>query len=98
MSKSFKTAPTPQRQPTNDQILAFVAGGQKAPPVPAPAPVAVAAPVTVAEKTPTARLSLDLPADLHSRFKAACARSRLKMTAELLAFIERRTTELEGKW
>jgi len=70
-----------------------VAGGQKAPPVPVP----VADPVTVAEKTPTARLSLDLPAELHSRFKAACARSRLKMTAELLAFIERRTAELEGK-
>ena len=91
MSKSFKAVPTPQRQPTSDQILAFVAGGQKA------APVAVADPVAVAEKIPTARLSLDMPADLHSRFKAACARSRLKMTAELLAFIERRTAELEDK-
>ena len=90
MSKSFKTAPTPPRQPTSDQILAFVAGGQKA-------PVAAAGPVAVVEKIPTARLSLDISADLHSRFKAACARSRLKMTAELLAFIEARTAELEGK-
>ena len=45
-------------------------------------------------KEPPARLSLDIPAELHTRFKVACARSRLKMTGELLAFIERRTTEL----
>ena len=82
-SKSFKTVPTPQRAPTNEQIDAFV---NKALPTAAPPP-----------KGPTARLSLDIPAELHSRFKSACARSRLKMTAELLALIERRTTELEGK-
>lgn len=92
MSKSFKTAPKPQRQPTNDQILAFVAGGEKAQAAPVQAP----APAAVVEKVATARLSLDMPAELHARFKAACARSRLKMTAELLAFIERRTAELEG--
>jgi hypothetical protein len=83
-SKSFKTVPTPQRQPTNEQIDAYV---NKAPQIAAPP----------APKEPTARLSLDIPAELHTRFKVACARSRLKMTAELLAFIERRTTELEGK-
>jgi hypothetical protein len=82
MAKSFKTVPTPQRQPTNDQIDAFVNKG-----APPPAP----------PKEPTARLSLDIPAELHSRFKAACARDRLKMTAELLGFIERRTAELEGR-
>jgi len=83
-SKSFKTVPTPQRQPTNEQIDAYV---NKAPPIAAPP----------APKEPTARLSLDIPAELHTRFKVACARSRLKMTAELLALIERRTAELEGK-
>lgn len=83
-SKSFKTVPTPQRQPTNEQIDAYV---NKAAPIAAPP----------ATKEPTARLSLDIPAELHTRFKVACARSRLKMTAELLAFIERRTAELEGK-
>ena len=85
MSKSFKTAPTPPRQPTSEQILEFVNRGEK------PHTTAVAAPV----KEPTARLSLDIPAELHARFKAACARSRLKMTAELLTLIERRTSELE---
>jgi hypothetical protein len=83
-SKSFKTVPTPQRQPTSEQIDAYV---NKAPPIASPP----------APKEPTARLSLDIPAELHTRFKVACARSRLKMTAELLALIERRTAELEGK-
>jgi hypothetical protein len=82
-SKSFKTVPTPQRQPTNEQIDAFV---NKAAPAPPPK-----------EPIETARLSLDIPAELHTRFKVACARSRLKMTSELLALIERRTAELEGK-
>jgi hypothetical protein len=85
MSKSFKTAPTPVRQPTNDQIVDFVTRGQQA---------QVAA-VAAGAKEPSARLSLDMPAELHSRFKAACARSRVKMTSELLSFIERRTAELE---
>ena len=92
MSKSFKTAPTPVRQPTNDQIVAFVNRGtakaEDSAPVSPPAASAGA-------KEPTARLSLDIPADLHARFKAACARSRVKMTGELLSFIERRTAELE---
>lgn len=81
-AKTFKAAPSP-RQPTSDQILAFERAGTAK-----PAPAG-------GVKEPTARLSLDIPAELHARFKAACARSRLKMTAELLAFIERRTTELE---
>lgn len=81
MSKTFKTAPTPPRQPSADQIVAFVNRTPKA--------------ATNDAKEATARLSLDIPAELHARFKAACARSRLKMTAELLAFIERRTAELE---
>jgi hypothetical protein len=68
-SKSFKTVPTPPRQPTNEQIDAFV--NKAAAPTPPPT------------NEPTARLSLDIPAELHSRFKSACARSRLKMTAEL---------------
>jgi hypothetical protein len=59
------------------------------------APPAPAAPPP--PKEPTARLSLDIPVELHTRFKIACARSRLKMTAELLTLIERRTAELEGK-
>lgn len=42
------------------------------------------------------RLSIDLPKRLHGRFKAACALADTKMTAEIIAFIERRTAELEG--
>jgi len=41
-------------------------------------------------------MSIDLPKRLHSRFKAACALAETKMTAEIIAFIERRTTELES--
>jgi hypothetical protein len=34
-----------------------------------------------------ARLTIDIPPDLHGRFKAACARSRTKMKDEVLRFI-----------
>jgi len=35
-----------------------------------------------------ARLTIDLPHDLHTRFKAACAQHRTKMKDEVLSFIE----------
>lgn len=44
---------------------------------------------------PLHRLSVDLPKKLHNRFKAACALADTKMTSEIIAFIERRTAELE---
>ena len=44
---------------------------------------------------PVARLSIDLPKSLHRRFKIACARADLKMVAEVMSLIERRTVELE---
>ena len=40
-----------------------------------------------AEEKP-ARLTIDLPPELHGQFKAACARHRTKMKDEVLAFIE----------
>jgi hypothetical protein len=43
----------------------------------------------------TKRLSINKLPDLHHRFKIACTRANLVMVAEVLAFIERRTTELE---
>lgn len=43
------------------------------------------------------RLSIDLDEELHWRFKIACARAKLKMTSELLEFVELRTAELEAK-
>lgn len=38
-----------------------------------------------------ARLTIDLPEELHGQFKAACAKKRTKMKAEVLAFIEQWT-------
>ena len=46
---------------------------------------------------PSKRLSLDLSADLHRRFKTACSATDRKMAAELIAFIEHRTAELEAE-
>jgi hypothetical protein len=45
----------------------------------------------------TRRLSIDLPKSLHVRFKAACAATDRKMIDEVMAFIERRTAELEAQ-
>lgn len=90
MAKSFKTAATPTRPAAAseaEKVLRFVTHGQKAPEAAAQA----------LEQEPTARLSLDIPQSLHTRYKAACARSRLKMAGDITAFIERRTAELEEK-
>lgn len=88
--KSFTTAPKP-KVPTSETIDAYVRGG--------------AGHDTVSRQTalqkpqegPTKRLSLDMPEDMHRRFKAACAATGRKMAAELLAFIEARTAELEDE-
>ncbi|NDW02750.1 hypothetical protein G0A00_26060 [Yangia sp. PrR002] len=56
-------------------------------------PVAKAA----ATDEPTKRLSLDLPAGLHTRFKTACSATDRKMVGELQAYIEARTKELEDE-
>jgi hypothetical protein len=88
--KTFASAPKP-KLPTDDQIVAFERGGTghdtKA--------AANIAPVTVASCETTKRLSLDLPATVHTRFKTACSATGTKMVGELLAFIELRTKELE---
>jgi hypothetical protein len=43
----------------------------------------------------TKRLSIDMPASLHRRFKVACTTADKVMVGEVLAFIEQRTAELE---
>ena len=43
----------------------------------------------------TARLTIDLPRDMHRRFKIACTVAGTKMNAEIRRFIDRRSAELE---
>jgi hypothetical protein len=57
-------------------------------------PPAATAVVREAEE-PTKRLSLDLPASVHTRFKTACSATGRKMVAEVQDFIARRIAELE---
>ncbi|WP_238318851.1 hypothetical protein [Pseudooceanicola atlanticus] len=90
--KTFSAAPKP-KQPTDDQILAFERGGAGHDTTRASKPVAK----TAATDEPTKRLSLDLPASLHTRFKTACSATDRKMVGELQAYIEARTKELEDE-
>ena len=41
------------------------------------------------------RLNIELPINLHNRFKAACAKNDRKMVDVVLELITRRTEELE---
>ena len=77
--KSFKTVPQ-AKQPTPEQVAAFTKGGAGTDKKP---------------DEPTKRVSIDVPESLHTRFKVACAKARAKMAPEIIAFIERRTQELE---
>lgn len=88
--KTFSAAPKPKQQPTDDQILAFERGGVGHDTTRADKPV-----VKTVPDEPTKRLSLDLPASLHTRFKTACSAMDRKMVGELQAFIEQRTQQLE---
>lgn len=87
--KTFASAPKP-RQPTDDQILAFERGGAGH-----DTTAQEPAPTKLTPTEPTKRLSLDLPASMHTRFKTACSATNRKMVAELQDFIEQRTIELE---
>jgi hypothetical protein len=111
MTKTFAQAPKPKPQLSADAIAAFERGGpgqdtQRTAPKNAgaaePSPQSpISSNVEKRETTetqnaePVARLSIDLPKSLHRRFKTACAKADLKMMAEVMALIERRTVELE---
>ncbi len=87
--KTFAAAPRP-KQLAPEQIDAYVHGGA--------GHGTTSAAVTAAEKpkgVPMKRLSIDLPEEMHRRFKVACAASGRKMAVELTAFIERHTEKLE---
>lgn len=90
--KTFSAAPKP-KQPTDDQILAFERGGAGHDTTRAPRSEVKAA----TPDEPTKRLSLDLPASLHTRFKTACSATARKMVGELQAYIQTRTKELEDE-
>lgn len=87
--KTFTAAPKP-KQPTADAIDAFEQGGaghdQRA-----------AQPAAATATEPTKRLSLDLPATVHTRFKTACSATGRKMVSEVQDFIEQRTAALEAE-
>ena len=47
------------------------------------------------------RLSVNLPASLHTRFKTVCSATNRRMASEIASLVERRTKELEeaaGLW
>ncbi|MDD9911112.1 MAG: plasmid partition protein ParG [Ahrensia sp.] len=81
MAKSFKTVPK-KRTPSPEQIEAFVTGGTG---------------TDQKADEPVKRVSIDVPESLHTRFKVACAKAKSKMAPEIIAFIERRVTELENE-
>ena len=96
MAKSFQTIPKPP--PSLEAIQAFERGGVGQDThnhIPANVVKVEAAPAAKGDRV--RRLSLDLPASLHRRFKTACSRTDRKMVAEIMAFIERRTVELEAE-
>jgi len=103
MSKTFTHAPKPkplapdiisaferngkgqdnrQSEPTNEQSHISSHGGNRES-------------TSEASREPTRRLSIDLPASLHRRFKTACSKKDIRMQTEVEHFIARRTVELE---
>lgn len=90
--KTFSAAPKPKHQPTDDQILAFERGGAGHDTTRVDKPVS-----KIMGDEPTKRLSLDLPASLHTRFKTACSATNRTMAGELQTFIKQRTQELEDE-
>jgi len=87
--KTFATAPKPKSL-SHEDLDRYVQGG-------AGHDTAKPKQGRPKEDGPTKRLSLDLPADLHRRFKTACSATDRKMAAELTAFVERRVSELEAE-
>jgi hypothetical protein len=89
--KTFTAAPKP-RPPSAEAISAYEQGGtghdRNATP---------RAPAQATPAEPFKRLSLDLPASVHTRFKTACSATGRKMVSEVHDFIAQRTAELEAE-
>jgi len=78
--KKNLTKPKSRRQPTSKEIAAFVSEGSGKDTV----------------KPSISRLTVDLPRDLHRRFKVACVLADTRMNEEIRSFIIRRSAELES--
>lgn len=103
MSKTFTNAPKPKPL-TVDVIAAFERGGvgqDNNQPRSTNEYTHISSDVGNKEATnavsrePMRRLSIDLPASLHRRFKTACSEKDKKMQTEVEKFITRLTAELE---
>jgi hypothetical protein len=103
MSKNFTQAPKPKPL-TDDVIAAFERGGigqDKRLPITTNGQPHISPNVENKETTNEGtterprRLSIDIPASLHRRFKTACSRKDKRMQTEIEKFIVKRTAELE---
>ena len=83
--KSFQNVP----KPTSDAIESFERSGL------GHAPVRTGEPSRMTKNEPTKRLSVDVPASMHRRFKTACSATSRQMVSELRNLIEVRILELE---
>lgn len=97
MAKSFEQPPKPRRAEVTNAAAAAeyerAGSGHDAPPRAEPMPEQPVAATATLRK----RLSVDLPVELHRRFKTACSATDRKMNDELVALIERRTDEIEDE-
>lgn len=96
--KTFKTPPRPQ--PSIEAMERFVHEGPGRDVLPAEAGTQKAVSTERRVSVPqgqVARLTVDMPKDLHRRFKGLCSLSGLTMNDEIRQFIERRTAELEAE-
>ena len=86
--KSFQNIPKPKRL-TSDAIESFERSGL------GHAPVRSDEPSQMTKNEPKKRISVDVPASLHRRFKTACSATGRQMVSELRDLIEARILELE---
>ena len=87
--KSFQSAPKPKKTVSPEEIDAFVNGGVGSD------SLTKSNKPSSSTRGKTKRLSIDLPQNIHLRFKTACCATQRKMTKEIETFIAQRTTELE---
>ena len=97
MNKTFVQAPKPKPL-SDDAIVAFERGGLGHDTQNVIRPVVeIPKPTNDGQQEEMKRLSIDLARSLHRRFKTVCSRHDTTMIDEVVAFIERRTLELEAK-